>query len=223
MHRNTARLLTTLAALAALPAQAAEDTAYWQNLNLNVKLSDDLRISSETSFRTSDARGFYQIQQVVLLGYKPSKKVTVAAGFVHTPQYSQGKFTVMERRLRQQVSVDDITKLGPLKVGARLRTEQRWREGISATAWRLRPSLRASAPLAGPVSLNLNHESFINLNTTSFQRQEGYDRMRNTVAVSLPLNKQFGLELGYINQRNIVRGGADNIDHVLSTSFNASF
>jgi len=223
MHHTVARLLAVSAALSALPALAAEDTAYWQNLNLNVKLGNEWRVSSETSFRTSDARGFYQIQQVILLGYKPSSKVTVAAGYVHTPQYSQGKFTVMERRLRQQVSVDDMVKLGPLKVGARLRTEQRWREGSSGTAWRLRPSLRASAPLAGPVSLNLNHESFINLNTASFQRQEGYDRMRNTLAVTVPLNKQFGVELGYINQRNIVRGGADNIDHVLSTSLNASF
>lgn len=222
MHYKLATSLAALGTVLALPANASEDTAYWQNLNLTVKVSDEVRISSETSLRTSDARGFYQIQQVVLLGYKPSKKVTIAAGYVHTPQYRHGEFTVMERRLREQVSVDDIAKVGPFKIGGRIRAEQRWRDGIDGTAWRLRPSVKATAPLAGKVGLSLSHESFINLNTTAFQRQDGYDRMRNTAAVTVPLNKQIGVELGYINQRNVVRGGPDNVEHILSTSLNVS-
>lgn len=223
MRYTTTGLLAALAILAAAPAHAGEDTAYWQNLNVNVKLNEQFRISSETSLRSSDARGFYQLQQVVLLGYKPTKDVTIAAGYVHTPQYSHGDFTVMERRFRQQVTVDNIAKIGSVKLSARMRAEQRWRDGISGTAWRLRPYAKAIAPLAGKVSLNLSHESFVNLNTTSFQRQHGYDRMRNTIAVSMPVTKQIGIELGYINQRNIVRSGPDNVDHVISTSLSAAF
>lgn len=223
MQQRNLGSLAALVALAAAPASASEDTAYWQNLNLTVKLTEQFRLSSETSLRSSDARGLYQLQQVFLLGYRPSKNVTVAAGYVHTPQYSHGDFTVMERRFRQQVSVEDIAKAGPLKIGTRIRTEQRWRDGVSGTAWRLRPSLRANAPLTGKINLNLNHESFINLNTTSFQRQSGYDRMRNTVAFSAPVSKQLGVELGYINQRTIVRGGPDSTDHVIATTINAAF
>ena len=223
MEQRIIGTLAVLAAFAAAPARASEDTAYWQNLNLTVNLSEQFRVSSETSLRSSDARGLYQLQQVFMLGYRPVRNVTVAAGYVHTPQYSHGDFTVMERRFRQQVSIDDIAKAGPFKISTRIRSEQRWREGASGTAWRLRPSIRTSAPLAGKINLNLNHESFINLTTTSFQRQTGYDRMRNTAAFSVPASRRLGVEIGYTNQRAIVRGGPDSTDHVLVTSLNATF
>lgn len=223
MRYKLAGMLATIAAVAATPAAAGEDVAYWQNLNLTIKASEEIRIASETSLRSSDARGFYQLQQVTMIGFKPSKKVTLWAGYVHTPQYSKGNFTVMERRFRQQINVDDVAKIGSLNLGLRVRTEQRWRDGITGTGWRLRPSVRASAPLPAKLGLNLAHESFINLNTTSFQRQSGYERMRNSVGVTIPFSKAVGFELGYINQWSIVRGGPDNIDHVVNTTISASF
>ena len=206
-----------------MPALANEDTAYWQNLNVTVKLSSDLRLSSETSVRSSDARGLYQIQETVMIGYKPSKSVTLWAGYVHSPNYSHGDFTVLERRFRQQINVDNIARVGPFQINGRTRLEQRWRDGIAGTGWRLRPSLRASAPLAGKVNIAFQHESFLNLNTTPFQGRDGLERMRNSVTLIVPVAKPINFELGYMNQHAFVRNGPDNVDHVLMTTISASF
>lgn len=207
----------------AAPASANEDTAYWQNLNLTVRLSPDVRLSSETSVRSSDARGLYQIQETLMLGYKPSKNVTVWAGYVHSPNYSHGTFTAMERRFRQQINVDNLARLGTLQINGRVRLEQRWRDGVSGTGWRLRPSVRGVTPLAGKVSLQVSHESFVNLNTAPFQTRDGLERMRNAVAIVVPLAKPVNFEIGYMNQRAFVRSGPDNTDHVLTTALAASF
>jgi hypothetical protein len=218
-------------AIAAIPltlfgatsAAASEDTAYWLNLNLNVKVSDEIRISSETSLRTSDARGFYQLQQSLMLGYKISKKVTVSAGYVHAPNYSHGDFTSMERRFRQQISADNVAKVGPFSLSGRVRMEQRFRDDRDGTGWRLRPQVKAVAPLFGKVKINLAIEPYINLNTTSFQTTKGLDRVRNSVTFSVPLNKKFGIELGYMNQHAFVSNAPDRVDHIIMTGFSASF
>ena len=68
----------------------------------------------------------------------------------------------------------------------------------------------------------LSHESFIDLNTTSFQHQTGYGRMRNFLGVSVPLGTAVSLEAGYLNQHGFVRHGPDTTDHVASISLSAS-
>jgi hypothetical protein len=149
--------------------------------------------------------------------------VTVWLGYTHDPQYSHSRFKVMEQRFRQQVSFDNVAKLGPASLSGRLRLEERWREGFSGTGWRLRPAVKLSVPLAGKTKLVLNHESFINFNTTGFQKQQGYERMRNSVGVNVPLNKRLSIDVGYLNQYGFVRGGPDTSDNVLNTGLNLSF
>jgi hypothetical protein len=222
--RISPRCLLIVPALAlSSPAWAGEDTQYWQSLSVNIGLGGGFRISDELVVRSGEARGLYELENAVMLGYKPSKQVTIAAGYVHDPLYLHGDFTVMEHRLRQQVSVDNFAKLGSVKFSGRMRMEERWREGAVGTGWRMRPYLKASMPLVGKTTLNLTHESFVNLNTTSFQKVSGYDRMRNAIAVSAPLNKRFNVDFGYLNQLGIVRGGPDNMDHVLTLGLSANF
>jgi len=221
--RILATTLVALTALAATPAQASEDTQYWQTLSVNVALAPNLKLQNENVFRSGEAKGLYEIESVLLLAYKPSKQVTIAAGYLHNPTYLHGNFRVMEHRLREQVSVDNFAKLGPVKFSARLRMEQRFREGVSGTAWRLRPYLKASMPLTGKASLNLTHESFVNLNNTSFQQTDGLDRMRNAISVSVPISKTVGVDFGYLNQHGFVRGGPDSSDHVLTLGLSANF
>jgi hypothetical protein len=106
-----------------------------------------------------------------------------------------------------------------------VRTEERWREGISGTGWRLRPYIKAVMPIAnkGKTTLVVSNESFFNLNSVSFQKVTGLDRMRTFVGVNTPLVKHVALEAGYLNQHGFVRNGPDNDDHVLSVAINASF
>jgi hypothetical protein len=208
-------LLLTCVALASTPAFARSDEQLWTTASASVKLSDHWRLSQEFVARFSDNRnGLYEIESNTLLGYRLGKAVTIWAGYTHNPQYSAGDFTVMEHRAREQVTFDNVAKLGPGKLSARIRLEQRWREHIDGTGWRVRPYVKFSMPLQGKTALNLSSELFFNLNTTSFQRRTGLDRVRNLVTVSTPLAKNLNGELGYMNQHGFVRGGEDTSDHI---------
>ena len=219
-------LSSVSAAIAAIPtsALASEDGQVWIAGSATIKLNDAWRLSEDMNARFSDDRnGLYQLQSATLLHYRLGKKVTVAGGYVHSPQYSDGDRIALERRAREQVTVDDIGRIGAGKISARLRMEQRWRDNADGTAWRIRPYVKYALPLVGKTSLVLSNETFLNLNTTTFQQQDGLDRMRNLIAINTPLLKNFTAEVGYLNQYGFVRGGEDTSDHVASLSLTASF
>ena len=204
-----------VAGLAASPASAKSDSQLWTNLNVNVKLGDRWRLSEEGTVRFSDNRnGLYELEVNSLLGYRLNKVVTLWAGYTHNPQYASGDFTVMEHRAREQVTFDGFAKLGTGRFNGRIRLEQRWREHVDGTGWRVRPYLKYSVPIAGKTALNLSSEPFFNLNTTPFQGRTGLDRVRNLVTVSTPLTKSLSGEVGYLNQHGFVKNGPDTSDNV---------
>lgn len=222
MRIFTGAAIALVAAAAATPA-LADDTQAWGTLTVQAGLGGPLRASSETVLRTSDAKGFYELEQNLMVGYKANKHVTYWLGYTFNPQYSYGSFTTTENRFRQQVNVDNFAKIGPVNVSGRVRLEERWRDGVAGTGWRLRPYVKFSLPVQGKTSLNLTHESFINLNTTTFQKVDGYDRWRTGLSVSTPLAKNVSLDVGYLNQHGFVRNGPDTDDHVATLGLSASF
>ena len=168
-------ILAGAAALAMPAAAAARDDAQgWAAATVNVDLGGGFRASNETVLRFSDNRGgLYEVEDNLMVGYKPNKQVTLWLGYTHNPQYDHGDFTRMEHRFRQQVNIDNFLAIGRVKFSGRLRLEERWREGQGGPAWRLRPFVKAAVPLKGKVNLVLSHESFIDLNTSAFQRVGG--------------------------------------------------
>lgn len=221
------RFLSLIAAVAVVvipeAALAREDGQIWLSGGGTVKLDDNWKLSEDIIARVSDNRdGLYEVEASTLLNLKAAKDVTLAAGYVHNPQYSDGDFSVLERRAREQVTIDNLAKVGTGKLSVRLRMEQRWRENADGTGWRMRPYLKYSLPLRGKTSLTLSSEVFLNLNTTAFQRQDGLDRMRNLIAINTPLLKNVTVEAGYLNQHGFVRDGDDATDHVASLSISAS-
>ena len=207
------------------PAFAATDSQVWTTQVLNLKLGGDWRVQEEFVERFSDNRnGLYEIESNTLLGYKLGKAVTLWGGYTHNPQYSAGHFTVMEHRIREQVTFDNVVQLGSGKLSFRLRGEERWRTNTEGTGLRLRPYVKYTLPLAkgSKTALVLSSETFLNLNTTPFQKQSGLDRVRNLIAINTPLSKKLTAEIGYLNQHGFVRGGPDTSDHVASVSLSLS-
>ena len=202
--------------MSATPAIAVKsDDQVWTTATVNLKLGHKWRISQEIVARLSDNRsGLYEVESNTLLGYSIAKGVTLWGGYTHDPQYSSGHFTVMEHRVREQVTYDNFARLGSGKLSARMRLEQRWREGISGTGWRFRPYIKYSLPIARKVNFNLSNETFVNLNSTTFQRKDGIDRMRNLISVSLPLSKTLTGEAGYMNQHGFVPNAPDTSDNI---------
>jgi len=209
------RWLAVLGLVTPAGAHASHDSQLWSTASATVKLGPKWRLSEELVGRFSDRkRGLYEIESNTLLGYRLSKVTTLWAGYTHNPQYAGGTFTILERRAREQVTFDGFARLGPGKLSGRLRLEQRWRDGIEGTGWRLRPYLKYSLPMHGKTALNLSTEPFVDFNTTSFQHTPGLDRVRNLITISTPLTKTLTGEVGYLNQHGFVRGGPDTSDHV---------
>jgi hypothetical protein len=204
---------------------AADDSQLWASTAATVKLSDSWRLSQDATIRFSDNRnGLYEVELNTLLGFVVAKGVTVWAGYTHDPNYSAGDFTVMEHRAREQVTFDKLAEIGGGKLSGRLRTEQRWREGMDGTGWRVRPFVKYSLPLhkGGKTAFVVSAEAFVNLNTNAFQRSSGLDRTRTFVGLSAPLSRAISAEVGYLNQHSFVPHGPDNDDHVASISINLS-
>ena len=224
--KRTLLLAALSAALAPQAALARSDFQQWATASVSVKASDSIRIQNELVARFSDDRnGLYELENSLLVGFKVNDKITAWAGYVHNPNYNAGDFTVMERRAREQITFDNIAKFGKASLSARVRLEQRWREGIDGTGWRMRPYLKVGIPLGGKSgpTLNLTNETFVNLNTVSFQSQDGLDRMRSAASLSFPVSKTLKLEAGYLNQHRFVRNGPDNDDHALTGTVSLSF
>lgn len=213
----------SLALLAAASPALADDTQAWGTLNVQARLGGPWRIQNEAVVRVSNARGLYEIENSTLLGYKFDNTFTYWAGYTHSPGYLHGRNTTMEHRIRQQLAIDNFAHLGPVRFSGRMRLETRWREGASGTAWRLRPYLKASLPIHGKTMLNVTSEEFIDLGTNTFQRVDNLERARTGITISTPLSKQFGLEVGYLNQHGFVRRAPDSNDHVLTVALSASF
>jgi hypothetical protein len=211
----SAAALLALGILATPAAAANSDEQLWTNFNVTAKLSDRWRLSEEVTIRFSDNRkGLYELESNTLLGYRLNKVVTLWAGYTHNPQYAAGDFTVMEHRAREQVTFDGFARIGAGKLNGRMRLEQRWRNNVDGTGWRVRPYLKYSLPIAGKTALNLSSEPFFNLNVTPFQKKVGLDRMRNLISISTPLTKTLTGEAGYMNQHGFVSGGPDTSDNI---------
>lgn len=229
MRNTMSKVIAGTAMLGAMalatPATAStNDTQYWQTLSANVKLNDEFQATGEAVFRSSDKKGFYEIESSALVGYKASKHVVLWAGYVFNPLYDHGDFTTREHRARQQISLEKY-KLGNLNLSGRLRAEQRWREGADGTGWRLRPYIKASLPIAdeGKTQLVVTNEAFINLNITSFQKTDGWDRTRSFVGINRAISKQFAIEGGYMLQHGYVKDKPDTNDHVLTVTLSGKF
>lgn len=221
--RNFAKPLALIAACTAAAPACADDTQYWQTATVNVALPDGFKVQNETVLRSSDAKGFYELENTLSVGKKVNKVTTLWLGYTFDPQYNHGTFTRREHRFRQQISFDGFAKAGSVKFSGRVRLEERWREGLTGTGWRLRPQVKASTPLAGKTTISVSVEPFINLNNTSFQTTDGLDRVRSAVAIGVPLSKQFSMEFGYLNQHAFVPSLPDTDDHVLTLGITASF
>ena len=223
MRRYFTPLLLVPALAIAAPAMAREDTQYWQTVTVNVALPSNFKIQNETVLRTSDTRGFYEVENNLMVGKKLNKVVTVWLGYTFDPQYSHGTFIRREHRLRQQVNFDGFAMIGKVKLSGRVRLEERWREGLPGTAYRLRPQVKASVPIAGKTTLTVSSEPFFNLNNTGFQTVDGLERMRNAIYISVPLGKKVSVDFGYLNQHSFVPNGPDNSDNVLTAGITANF
>lgn len=214
------------AALLTAPAAHAEDDfQQWLTVSARGEVAPRISLQTEGIARFSDDRGgLYQLQSIAMLGYELRQGITAWAGYVQSHEYGDNDLTV-ERRAREQITFDNFAKLGTASLSARLRAEQRWRDGGDGTAWRVRPFVRLSVPLGGASApaLLVSTEAFLNANETAFQTRDGLERTRTAAALSFPLSKGVKLDAGYLNQHRFVRDGPDVDEHAITAALGFSF
>lgn len=208
------RLLLLLALLIPLPALAQEeDSQLWLQANGSVPLEEDTRFTLETIARFSDdAGGFFHEEIGGLVTHMIGKRFEIAIGYRHVVDFDHGREKPDEERARQQITMT----LGS-GFGARLRMEERFREGEGEVGLRLRPQIRYTLPLGrgrNAPSLLATHEAFVNFNRTDWGQQRGIERLRQAVSLQVPLGQRLRGDIGYLNQYRFGRDGRrDLLEH----------
>ncbi|MGK6318248.1 DUF2490 domain-containing protein [Sphingomonas sp. DT-204] len=216
-------LLVCLAAmlLAAAPARAQQtDEQIWLAANATTQAGDTM-LTFETVGRFSDdAGGFFHAEVGGLASVSVANGVELAFGYRHVEDWDHGHALPNEERLRQMVTV----AIGG-GFAVRARFEQRFNSSGNEVGFRVRPQLRFTYPLTrSGLSLLATHEAFVDANTTRWGQRRGYERMRNTIGLSIPLLKALRGDLGYLNQYRFGRNGArDRMDHAMTFALNYSF
>ena len=142
-HRIARRSILVLPfAAAAMPAAAQQqDEQLWLQVNANVPLAKDWRLTLEQIARFSDRQdGLYQTEFGVLLGLRVAKGVELGAGYRKVGAHN-GNTGANEDRLRQQV----VATFG--RISTRFRIDERFNTRASGVGVRIRPLVRYNYPL----------------------------------------------------------------------------
>ena len=199
--------------LAAMPAHAqSEDEQVWLQINTNLPVTEDVRLTLEQIGRFGDAAGgLFHTEFGGIVGYRVSDAVEFGVGYRHVGAHN-GNQADDESRLRQHI----MATFGP--VTTRLRLDERFHPDGDEIGFRIRPLIRYNHPLGGRgVALFASHESFYLPNSTRWGQRRGYERMRNILGVVLPLTRRVSADIGYLNQfRPRRRDTRAQVEHALN-------
>lgn len=176
----------------------ARDGEVWTTTGASGSIGGNWRVSVDGIARF-DRDGLYEWVTSGSLGYRIDDHATVWAGYVYKTAYANGGSS-NEQRFREDLVLEDVARIGPIRVGGRLRAEEKWRDNAPGLGWRVRPQVRLTLPLKkdGP-ALVAGVEPFFNLGGGAGQRA-GYDRIRETLGVQVPVAKGVRLDAGYVRQ-----------------------
>lgn len=204
----------TALSLAAAPARAQQqDEQLWTQVNTNVPLGGNFRLTLEQIARWGDrARGLYTTEFGGIVGYKVADNVEIGFGYRKVGMHNNGRSPDAENRIRQHV----VATFGP--VTTRLRVDERFHPLGDQIGFRIRPLVRYNHRLGtGGWALFVSHESFLLPNTTRWGQRAGYERMRNIAGVTIPLSGSVSADVGYLNQYRLGRdGNRAQMDHALN-------
>ncbi len=200
---------TTLLLLA---GATQHDPQFWFQANTNVPVAPSLRVTLEQIARFSVRQnGLFQSELGALLSYKVAKNAELGFGYRWVGAHN-GNTNANENRFRVQT----VATFG--RIFTRFRVDARFNPLGDEVGFRIRPLVRYNQPLSAKgLTLFGTHESFLLPNTTSWGQRSGYERMRNTVGLAIPLGERFSADLGYLNEYRLARAGRPaQMGHALS-------
>lgn len=196
-------------ALAAPPARAEE--ALWFTTVAQGPVSGKLVTWLEVQPRFSASTDVLILRPA--LGVQLSPTVQLLAGYQYQLNDRENAPDIREHRLWQQALIRLAGTPGKAVLVSRTRLEQRFIEGESDEAMRLRQFLRGQLWLDRHWSLIGIGEAFIGLEDTSWGQQKGVEQTRLFAGAGYALTPRLTLEAGLLDQR-LIRPGPDRTNRV---------
>lgn len=216
-----ATVLLGIANRAPAHAQSVTDERVWLSVSLQDRAGGrPWRWSFDAGLRTREGAGTLDtLLARAGIGRDLSPLASLWAGYATSGSFPDEGGVTVEQRIFEQFLW--TARRGGLSASLRTRFEQRFAEGNSGLALRLRQQVRLAHPLgASRFSIVGWDEVFVHLNDTSrFPR--GVDQNRAFVGVSHPAGSS-RIEVGYLNQM-IVAGTPDRVNHIVFGGVSASF
>jgi hypothetical protein len=218
-------LLSLSSHLSPAAAQVITDGRLWTNLGVQERQGTDSpwRWAGEFVLRTRD--GVDELDVVVgrgMLGYDLTVRSSAWTGFAVVPSFPATGGTLIEKRLFEQYLWSGHGLGGSLAFRTRL--EQRWAEGNSGLAWRVRQQMRYVRPISpgSHYSLVATEEIIAHVNdTTRYDR--GFDQNRVFGGISRTVNAKVRFEAGYLNHYQHSLAGPNRLNHILSVTTAMTF
>ena len=206
-------------------AQVITDERLWTNVNVQERSGTESpwRWAGDVVLRTRE--GVDDLDNLVFrgsIGYDLTDRSSAWAGFAVVPSFPASGGTIVEKRLFTQYSWSGPGLGG--SVALRSRLEQRWTEGNSGLAWRVRQQVRYSRPMAPKSRFAWvgTDEIIFHLNETS-RYDRGLDQNRAFGGISRTINPNVRVEIGYLNQYSHSVTGPNRMNHVLSIGTSVTF
>lgn len=201
----------------------ADEWQLWTQLFTQGKVGENLRVSAEFQPRYGfETKGFTTLMLRPAVGWQLSPAFTVWAGYAWTPLLNPTWRN--EHRLWQQGT--HVMDLGTFRLSQRLRLEERFIDGASTTAFRLRYQTRFAFALNNEKTFSaiLSNEVFFALNSALPAASSGFDQNRLMIGANQVLCPELNMDFGYLwNAINSVAPKANKTNHVLVLTLNHSF
>ena len=159
------------------------------------------------------------------VGWALSDSTSVWLGYGWIRDYPAGRSDIDENRIFQQLLWNG--SVGRWSVQSRTRLEQRFLETGDDVGWRFREFVKVLYPLLGSERLRFAayDELFLNLNSTDWGADSGFDQNRLFVGLNAPLDsaRSVQAELGYLNRYLKPSSRRGRMDHIVSVNLLLSY
>jgi hypothetical protein len=201
---------------------AADDVQFWQTATVYTPTADGWRASAEVQARWTDDLSTYNRTVFRVNGGRlVTPRLELFAGYEKT---EPGTRRVRdEQRLWEQVEY--TVELGQWSIANRARLEQRFVDGASGTAARLRCRVRVEHPLGRTRwTVSASEELWVHLNTVRLVADRGVDQNRIALTAERPIRGSLSIEPGYIYVYGNAPAPVPNAAaHVITLQVTASF
>ena len=193
-------------------AQADTDTQLWMSTNVRTKIIKDWRVEYTQHLRFTD--NISQTESIMPefeLRYKPIKPLSMKIGYRYI--YERTKNDDFEPAHRYHIQLSTGKKFGSVKVGYRLRYQEKHEEDEFDFTSRLRNKLSFTLDTDTAVEPVLFAEVFSDVRAIPVDSS----KLRFGTGIEVDVHKHMALSIDYLYQRDFIRN--ERVEHIARVNY----